>query len=194
MFAKQIEGGSKMFILLGAAVVILLAVIIIYNGLVSARNNVREAFAAIDIYLQQRFDALSKVAESVVAYAQHERGTLNEVTRLRNQLGSMNDDEKVNAYHKMDRLVEGLNVQVENYPDLKASANFVHLQKTVNDLEEKLSASRRTYNARVNTYNTKIQMFPTNIFASMMNFEPKQLLIVDEAKKQDVDLASLLRG
>ncbi|MGG4032363.1 LemA family protein [Paenibacillus cisolokensis] len=183
-----------MWIALACAAVVLLFVIILYNNLVAARNNVKEAFAAIDVYLQQRFDALCNIAEAVVAYARHERETLNEITRLRNELAIMSDDEKVEAYRKSDRLVERLTLQVENYPDLKASDNYIHLQKTVNDLEEKLSASRRTYNARVNKYNTMIQMFPANMLAGALGFTPKELLEIDESKKQDVDLKSILRG
>lgn len=89
-------------------------------------------------------------------------------------------------------MVSGLSIQVENYPDLKASANYMHLQRTINDLEEKLSASRRTYNANVNRFNSMIETIPTNIFANMMGFEVKTMLEIEEAKKADVSMKSLL--
>lgn len=184
-----------MIIALSLAGVALLGMIVIYNTLVSARNKVREAFAAIDVFLQQRFDALSQAAEAVSAYTDHERETLMAVTSLRSQaVVARSDEDKIQVYRKMEQLAGGLRLQAEAYPQLQASANYVHLQKTINDLEEKLSASRRTFNARVTRYNTLIEMFPLNLMAGMMSFRRKELLEVDMAKKQDVDLRSILRG
>ncbi|MFS0725543.1 LemA family protein [Paenibacillus sp. 1P07SE] len=180
-------------IIIGAVIVI--GIISIYNTLIAARNNVQEAFAAIDVFLEQRFDALSKAAEAVAAYTEHERETMNSIVSLRNQVQlARTSDDKVHAYAEMEGLAGGLRVQAEAYPQLQASANYVHLQKTINDLEEKLSASRRTFNARVNRYNTLIETFPLNLLAAMMNFRRKELLETAAAKKQDVDLRSILRG
>lgn len=171
-----------------------LLLIWLYNRLISVRNKAREAFRAIDVYLEQRFDALTKVAEAVVGYVHHEKDTLTRITEIRNGMSRMPDDEKVRAYNEAENLVQGMRLQVENYPDLKASQNYLHLQKTVNDLEEKLSASRRTYNARVNQYNTMIEQFPTNVFANLMNFSKKEMLVAAESKRQDVDIRSILRS
>ena len=177
------------------AAVILLGVIAIYNTLIAARNRVQEAFAAIDVFLQQRFDALSQAAEAVAAYTDHERETLMAVTSLRNQAQvARSTDDKVQVYSEMEGLAGGLRLQAEAYPQLQASANYVHLQKTINDLEEKLSASRRTFNSRVTRYNTLIETFPLNLLAGAMSFRRKDLLEVSPAKKQDVDLRSILRG
>jgi LemA protein len=115
------------------------------------------------------------------SYAKHESGTLTKVTELR-RISSLSGSDKIGAYQQMDSIVKGLTLQAEAYPELQASSNYMHLQKTINDLEEKLSASRRTYNARVNRYNTMIETFPTVIFTGMLKFTRKDMLVVEEAK------------
>jgi len=181
------------FVIIAIVVFIILYLIISYNSLIRIRNRVRESFAAIEVYLLNRFDALTKVAETVVSYAEHERGTFEKVVELREKLNTpLSDEEKVETFNQLDKTVSGLNIQVENYPELKASANYMHLQRTINDLEEKLSASRRTYNANVNRFNTMIETIPTNIFANMMGFQVKKMLEIEEAKKADVSMKSLL--
>ncbi|WP_202076505.1 LemA family protein [Caldalkalibacillus salinus] len=170
---------------------IVLYLIFSYNNLIKVRNKVRESLRAIDIYLNQRFDVLTNMAETVVSYATHEKETLTKITELRNSI-HQSDDEKVRTYNEIEKLVGGLTVQVENYPDLKASDNYIQLQKTMNDLEEKISASRRTYNANTTTFNTMIETIPTNLFAQMMGFSKKPLLEIDEHKKADINMKALL--
>ncbi|WP_099156640.1 LemA family protein [Virgibacillus ndiopensis] len=177
--------------------VIILAVIVIillYNRFIFLKNKVAETFNAIDIFLAQRFDALTNIAESVAAYTDHEKEVFMEVTKLRQRYDTESNNEKIKTVNEASRLISGLQIQVENYPELKASENYLHLQKTIYDLEEKISASRRTYNARVNQYNNWTQSFPMKIMASMMNLEKKELLQIEEAKKQDVNIRSILRG
>src|SRR5690554_2994637 len=183
------------YIVLGSIAIIAIYLILSYNSLIRIRNRVRESFAAIEVYLQNRFDALTKIAESVVSYAQHERGTFEKIVELRQQLTTpLSDEKKVETYNQLDKMVSGLNIQVENYPELRASENYMHLQRTINDLEEKLSASRRSYNANVMRFNTMIETIPTNLFANMMGFQIKTILEIEEAKKADVDMKNLLRG
>lgn len=172
---------------------LLLYLVLAYNNFIRVRNKVRESLAAIDVFLQNRFDALTKIAETVVSYAEHERGTLEQIVALRTRLdGPISDEDKVNTYNELDQLTGRLHVQVENYPDLKASENYMHLQRTINDLEEKISASRRTYNANVTHFNTLIESIPTNIFARMFGFQKKPLLEIEQAKKEDVNMRRLL--
>lgn len=173
--------------------VILIYVILTYNNLIRVRNRVKESFVAIDVYLQNRFDALTKIAETVVSYAEHERATFEKIVALRSRLdGPLGDDEKVQTYNELDKLTTGLNVQVENYPELKASENYIHLQRTINDLEEKISASRRSYNANVAHFNTLIESIPTVIYARIMGFDKASLLEIEQEKKADVNMKSLL--
>ncbi len=174
---------------------LVLYLIVSYNRLINARNKVREAFSAIDVYLLNRFDTLTKVAEAVVSYAEHERNTLQKVTELRQSITpKMSEDDKIATYNQLDKMIRGINIQVENYPDLKASENFLHLQRTINDIESKLSASRRTYNANVTLFNTMIETIPTNIFAKYLGFTKKNLLETEDYKREDVNLRSILRG
>lgn len=165
-------------------------IIITYNSLVGLRNRIKESFGNIDVYLQNRFDSLTKVAEAVVSYAKHERETLTQITRIRADINDQNQalSEKIKAYSDLDRALQRINIQAENYPDLKASKNYLHLQQTINDLEEKLSASRRTYNANVAAFNTKIASFPAILFARLFGFKAESLLEIEESKKADVSM------
>lgn len=184
-----------MLIILGVIVIIAIYLIVLYNRLVGMRNRVRESFSAIDVYLQNRVDALTKVAEAVVSYASHERETLAQVTRMRAGLhDNLPVADKIRTYGEIEKKLSGINIQAEAYPELKANENYLHLQHTVNDLEEKLSASRRTFNANVTHYNTMIAVIPTNLFAGIMGFRGESLLEIEESKKQDVDLGALLKG
>lgn len=177
-------------------VIVVIAIYIIwtYNRLLAMQNRIKEAFAAVDVYLQNRFDALVKVAEAVVAYAKHERGTLNEITRIRQGLNQHSPDEKFKTYENMNERLAGIQLLAEEYPNLKASENFLHLQHTVYDLEEKLSAARRTYNANVVAFNTAIDSFPTLLFARALGFKSQFLYEVPESKKEDVDMKQLLNS
>lgn len=176
-------------------VIVLIYLLSAYNGLISMQNRIKESFAAIDVYLEQRFDTLTKTAEVVVSYAKHERETFQKITELRQGITpATTDEQKIATYNQMEKMLGGINLQVENYPELKANENYLQLQRTINDLEEKLSASRRTYNANVVRFNTMIETIPTNIFARRMGFSQKNMLETEERKRSDVDMGSMLRG
>ncbi len=183
-----------MIIALIIVVVVVGYLIFLYNRLFGIRNRVREAFQAVEVYLQQRFDTLVQIGETVVAYAKHERDTLKEVTAMRQDLDGRSNAEKLRAYEDMSQKLEGIRLQAEAYPELQASGNFLHLQHTVNDLEEKLSAARRTYNANVVDLNNTIGMIPAVLFAGILGFKSETMYQVAESKKQDVDLKQILNG
>lgn len=186
---------SGMLIGIIIVVVIALYLIIGYNRLVGLRNRINEAFANIDVYLLNRFDALTKQAEVVVSYAEHERETLMQVTRLRASVSDhQTQAEKTEIYSSMEAQLSRIHMVGESYPDLKANQNYLQLQRTITDIEDKLSASRRTYNANVTSYNTLIASIPTNLYAGLFGFTPRTLLEIEENKKADVDMKSLLRG
>lgn len=176
------------------AVLVLLWALFTYNRFISLKNSIEESFKHIDITLAQRFDSLTRIAETIAAYTKHEKEVHTEVTKLRSQFDNQNENEKVKTSNELSRLVSGLQVQVENYPELKANENYLHLQKSINELEERLAASRRTFNARVAKFNTMLQQFPTNLFKFFMKLEKRELLHIDNSKKQDVDIARILRG
>ncbi|NLL28492.1 MAG: LemA family protein [Bacteroidales bacterium] len=168
-------------------------VIGIYNKLVRRRNESSNAFASIDAMLKKRYDLIPNMVAAVQKYMEHERSTLNEVTDLRTRVvsGNLNDNEKVMLDNKISKAMGNIMLAVENYPELKASANFEHLQRSLNEVEEQLSASRRAYNAAVTQYNNSVQMFPSNIVAAIFGFEKKQLFEILEIERQNVSVKNL---
>lgn len=181
------------------AIFIVAAIIIsiMYNRMITMRNKVKEAYRAIDVSLENRFDTFTNMAETVAGYTDHERDVLENVTKLRNQFAMLKGDDdngKIKQTNAASRLLDGMNVQIEKYPELKADELYLGLQKTINQMEERLAASRRTYNARVNRYNTWIQRIPVVILAKVMNFQTWELLEAPEEKRENVDIGSILRG
>ncbi|WP_027086560.1 LemA family protein [Cohnella panacarvi] len=176
-------------------IVVLLALYIIvkYNSLLGMRNRIKETYAAIDIYMQQRYDALLKVAQTVVEYAKYEETTLKEITDQRTMASNARGNDKLRA---MDELAGKLSAIVaigEAYPQLQASDNYLHLQHTIADLEEKLSAGRRTYNANVVAYNTAIGSIPANLISGVLGFKEQDLYEVEVSKKVDFNMKELLQ-
>jgi len=176
--------------------VILLWLAISYNGLVGKRNEADKAFASIDTMAKKRYDLIPNLVATVQQYMQHERATLTEITEMRAKAtsGKLSDDEKIELDGKLSKAVSGIMVAVENYPDLKASTNFMQLQGSLNEVEEQLSAARRFYNAAVTSYNNAIQMVPSNIVASMFNFKTKKLFEITEQERQNVDVKALFKS
>jgi LemA protein len=166
--------------------VLLLVPAIMYNSLVAKRNQVQNVFATTDALLKKRFDLIPNLVATVKGYADHERQLLEGITRARADRGwdRISDDEKVEMDNSFRKAVSGVMVAVENYPDLKAGGNFLHLQRTLNELEEQISAARRAYNASVTDYNNAVEMFPTNIIAGMANFQRKAFFEIPVAQRQ----------
>lgn len=170
-------------------VIILFWIIGIYNSLKRMSIKIDEAESGIDIALTKRFDVLTKMIETVKGYAKHEKETLENVIKMRNQVhGSTTMSEKQQLNTQMNEAMRAINVVVEQYPDLKASENFQHLQASITDVEEHLQASRRSYNSNVSLYNQKVQIVPSNIVASMFNFTTRDFFEAEERKREDVDI------
>ncbi len=184
-----------MNIFLIVAVVLVVIIIGIYNSLIGRKNQVENAFASIDALLKKRYDLIPNLVSTVKNYMQHERGTLTEITELRAKAtsGQLSSEDKIALENKLSRVYRGIMVAVENYPDLKASQNFLQLEKTLNEIEEQISAARRAYNASVTDFNNSVEMFPTSVFASMMNFKRKQLFEIPEAERQNVNVGDLFK-
>ncbi|MDP8263974.1 MAG: LemA family protein [Candidatus Aceula lacicola] len=162
-----------------------------YNGLIGKKNDVEKSFGSIDVMLKKRYDLIPNLVAAVKQYMQHEAGTLTEITELRAKAvsGNLSSDEKVSLDNKITKTLGGIMVAVENYPDLKASQNFIQLQGSLNEVEEQISAARRAFNASVTDYNNAVEMFPTNIFASMMNYKRKAVFAVaNEQERQNVNI------
>ena len=178
------------FIVLGIVVVLAVWLMAIYNGLVSYRNNRENAFADIDVQLKQRHDLIPQLLGAVKGYMEHERGTLEAITNARSRAisaGTIN--EKIAAEQDLGAALKGLSIQVEAYPDLKASQNFMQLQTEISDIENKLAAVRRYFNAATKELNIAVQKFPNNIFAGMFGFKTEPMFDLGVAGREQMDVA-----
>lgn len=175
-----------MWIALIVIVVLVVLIIALYNGLVVARQKVRNAWSQIDVQLQRRFDLIPNLVESVKGYMTHEKEVLSKVTELRTSWASASSvGEKAKLDNELSGALKTIMAVSENYPDLKANQNFSELQEELRATENKISFSRQFYNDSVTAYNTKLEVVPTNIIASMFNFKPEELFKAesDEARK-----------
>ena len=162
---------------------ILIVLLLIYNGLIKKRNAVKQSRSSIDVYLTQRFDLIPNLVECVKGYAKHEENLLESITKLRTEYNVSKDLDKASLLNtQMNKLI----AIVENYPDLKASENFLNLQKNLTKMEDQLQAARRLYNMDVTAYNTAIQVFPTNLIASAFNFTEEKLFELEPGKGENV--------
>jgi len=189
---KQRKGknmNSLLWITIGLAAVFA----IMYNSLINKNNQVENAFGGMDAQLKKRYDLIPNLVKSVKTYMKHEAETLTEITELRTKAmsGKISDDEKVSLDNAITSKLGGIMVAVENYPDLKASDNFNQLQRSLNEVEEQISASRRAYNATITSYNNGVEMFPTNILAGMMNMQRKNVFEIPETERENVDVGDL---
>lgn len=187
MLYKQIKGGSNMvgYVILAVVVALLVFVIMMRNNIVAKRNKVENADASIDVMLKKRFDVIPNLYDLVKQYMEHEKSLLESIVNIRNEVNKekMTAKEKKVAEEKLNEFMKQLKVSVENYPDLKANQNFLQLQATLNEIEEQISAARRTYNANVTEYNTYIQIFPVNIVAAIFSAKKYDLFEISELER-----------
>jgi LemA protein len=173
------------WVVLGVIVVIVIWAISVYNGLVAVRQRTNQAFADIDVQLKLRHDLIPNLVETVKGYAAHERGTLEAVIQARNAaMAAPGVEQKVAAENVLTGALRQLFALSENYPNLKANANFQQLQSDLSDIENKLAAARRFFNNAVQEYNTGIQQFPAALFAGMFGFGQRQFFDVGGDRAQ----------
>ena len=170
------------YFLLGALALVLVTLAGIYNGFVSRRNGVENAFASLDANLQKRFDLIPNLVATVQGYATHEKSTFEALANLRAQ--SQTPQSRLQNDGATAGLIGSVLALGEDYPDLKASGNFLHLGRTLNEIEEQISASRRAFNAAVSAYNTSLESFPGNVFASAFGFARRDFFATDDASRQ----------
>ncbi|MCG8701978.1 MAG: LemA family protein [Bacteroidales bacterium] len=177
---------------IGVISLIFLTIISLYNNLVRKKNETENAFGSVDAMLKKRYDLIPNLVETVKKYMVHEAGLLQEITNIRSGLTKdIPDDKKVEIHNDLTSKLNNVILQVENYPDLKASRNFLNLQGALNDVEEQISAARRFYNDAVTKYNNAVQVFPSNIIASVSGFHRKEVLVIDEIERKNVDIKKL---
>lgn len=159
----------------------------VYNSLVTARVRIKEALSQIDVQLKRRTDLIPNLVETVKGYAKHEKGVFEKVTEARSSLMSAKTThEKAEANNMLSDTLKSLFAVSENYPELKASQNFLSLQEEVSDTENKVAYSRQFYNGNVRDYNTKLTVFPSNIVGNMFGFKEADFFETDEKDKEPV--------
>jgi LemA protein len=180
-----------LWIILGVLVILILIFVGIfvgiYNGLVGGRNQVKNSWAQIDVQLKRRYDLIPNLVETVKGYAKHERETLEAVTNARNLAQSASSSslgERAKLEGDLGNALSRLMAVVEQYPDLKANQNFLALQEELTSTENKIGFSRQYYNDSVMKYNNQIQMFPSNIVASMTHFQASEFFEVTVAAEK----------
>ena len=167
--------------------VVVIAVVAIYNGLISKRNRVQDAWAQIAVQLKRRYDLIPNLVETVKSYAKYERGVLTQVTQLRTSLITGSVQDKAQANNQISQALKSIFAVAENYPDLKASANFQQLQQQLTDTEDKISFVRTSYNDYVLDYNNVLQEFPSSMFANAFHFVKYDFFqTADEAEREPV--------
>lgn len=184
---------TGLIIILVVVFILLVWTISMYNGLINKRNQVENVFGSMDAMLKKRYDLIPNLVSSAKEYMKHEAGVLSHITELRSKAMDPNatSDEKVAINNELSKSLNGMRIAVENYPDLKANQNFLQLQSSLNEVEEQISAARRAFNAIVTEYNNSVEMFPSNIMASMMSFKRKQVFVIEEAERQNVSVKNL---
>lgn len=177
---------NGLYILLIALVVVVLWVIALFNGLVRLKNRVSEAWSDIDVQLKRRYDLIPNLMETVKGYMKHEEGVLVKVTEARNMaMNATGTEAKGKAENALSETLKSLFAVAENYPDLKASQNFLQLQDEISDTENKIQASRRFYNGNVRDFNTKIQVFPNNMIANTLGFKAFEFFEIENEKERE---------
>jgi len=176
-----------MSILIIIVAVVALLVWFVYNSLITAKLRVSESLSQIDVQLKRRADLIPNLVETVKGYATHEKDLFEKVTKERSALMSAKGAmEKSSANNQLTETLKSIFAVAENYPDLKASQNFLSLQEELSDTENKVAYSRQFYNSNVMDYNTKIKIFPNIIFAQLLNFKPAEFFGAEEKDKEPV--------
>ena len=171
------------WIILAVVVVLVIAVIAMYNSLVSARIRVDNAWSQIDVQLQRRFDLIPNFVETVKGYMNHESETFTKIADLRTAWAGANSiSEKATLDNQLSDTLKTIMAVSENYPDLKANQNFSQLSEELRNTENKISFARQFYNDTTTRYNEKLQIFPSNIIANIFNFKLRELFEVENAE------------
>ncbi len=175
------------YILIGIIVLIILYALVQYNNFVKLNNSVKESFSTMDIYLKKRWDLIPNLVEVVKGYVKHEKDTFSEITELRTRsYDNMSIDKKIDINEQLTNSLSRIMAISENYPELKASENFSQLSKELTKIEDEIANSRKYYNGTVRMLNNKVQMFPSNLIASIFGFKEYKMFEINENEKDNV--------
>ncbi len=178
---------TTLWIVLGLIIILVLWLIVIFNDLVKGKNRTEEAWSDIDVQLKRRYDLIPNLVETVKAYASHEKEIFESIASARAAaMGASGAKAKAQAENALSQTLKSLFAVAENYPDLKASQNFLQLQDELSDTENKIQAARRFYNGNVRDFNILLQTFPNNLVAGPLGFKPKEFFGAEEAEREPV--------
>lgn len=176
-----------MYLFIAITIILFIYILVTYNTLIKLNNILKEAFSTMDVYLKKRWDLIPNLVEVVKGYAKHEKDVLNQITTLRtNNYQNMSIDKKINVNEQLTQDISRIIAISENYPDLKASQNFLELSRDLTKIEDEIANSRKYYNGSVRIFNTKIQVFPNNIIAKLFNFKEANMFEANADEKNNV--------
>lgn len=173
--------------------ILIIIVINIYNQLVYKKNQVKQAFSSVDVLLKKRWDLIPNLVAVVKQHMQFEQKTLAEITRLRSRAmsGDISEEQRLTVENQISRTMGNIMALIENYPELKSNQHVTQLLASLNEIEEQISAARRFYNTAVTEFNNAIEMFPSNLIAAQMNYQPKRVFVATESERNNVDVGNL---
>src|SRR3989344_2171501 len=177
------------WVLIAIVAVVVLFVIYIYNSLIRLRMRVNNAWSQIDVQLKRRYDLIPNLVEAVKGYMKHEKGVLENVTKMRASLVTGSMQKRAAASNQITDALKSIFAVAENYPQLKANENFKHLQEELSGTESKIAYSRQFYNDSVMQYNESLQVFPKNFFARLFSFKSEEFFATKEKEKENVKVS-----
>ena len=178
-----------LWVIIAVVVAIVGWLILVFNSLTKLRNRTQEAFSDIDVQLKRRHDLIPNLVETVKGYATHEKELFEKVTQARSAaINAKGVEEKGKAENALSQTLKSIFAVAENYPDLKASQNFLQLQDELSDTENKIQAARRFYNGNVRDFNTKIEVFPNNMVAGMLGFKKFEFFQAEAKERENVQV------
>lgn len=178
-------------ILIGSIIILipLIYIILIFNKLTHLSNLVKEKWSQVDIFLKQRTDLIPNIVESVKSFTEHEKSTLTNITKARNQvIKATTKEEEIEANKNLSNAINKLLFLQEDYPELKANTNFMNLQENLKEIENNISYARQIYNKAVLKYKNKLEMFPSNIIADIFNFKPELFFTIDSDDRENPNI------
>ena len=170
-------------------IIFIIIVTILYNQLIREKNQVVNAFSTVNVILKKRYELIPNLVDTVKAYAKYEQNVFESITTLRTKAISSKDSNEIITLDKdISDNIDKILLLAEDYPNLKASDNFLKLQKTLENIEDELSAARRTYNAAVTEYNISLESFPTNIIAKIFKMKKNELFTIEDKSKNNIKI------
>ena len=178
------------YLVIGVIALLVIYVLVTYNGFVRIKNRVEEAFSTMDVYLKKRWDLIPNIVETVKGYTKHEKSTLSEVIKLRNSAyDDMSNGDKIKANQELSKGITKIMALAEQYPDLKANENFKDLSAQLTQIEDEIANSRKYYNGTVREFNDKVQMFPSNVVAMIFGYKAKEMFEANEEERKNVKVS-----